>query len=230
MTSCRALVLGALALAPVELVATVARADSPLDTTATNETTPALFDQTAPTRRAGFLASVDLGGGVASISGYPNDVRKIGVDRYHTSSGALGGANETVWIGGALTDYFNFGLGLTFSELVASNDKIQNVAFLFRLEGFPLFWKGGAWRDLGAIFTAGTGGVTLAPKSDPSQPLVDGGATSMIGGGVFFEGIRFSRFAMGPFALANYFWSQSVERPAVFAGWRAVVYAGKIKK
>src|SRR5438067_434328 len=92
---------------------------------AANEAPAAPWENAPPTRRGGFMTSVDVGGGVAGVAGFPNDVHKIGLARYYTSTGVIPGAAGTLWIGGALTDYFNFGLGLTSSQLFASGDKIS---------------------------------------------------------------------------------------------------------
>src|SRR4051794_10450520 len=63
------------------------------------------------TRRGGFMVGVDLGFGVGSIVGYPNDVKKIGFASAYTVTGARPASLGEAWIGAALTDWINFGLG-----------------------------------------------------------------------------------------------------------------------
>lgn len=69
---------------------------------------------------------------------------------------------------------------------------------------------------------------TLAPKSDSSVKLVDGGAASRLGLGVFYEGLRFSRFSAVPFAAFAYVFSDSLRHGAGLVGFRTVLCASKV--
>jgi hypothetical protein len=218
--------------AAVLLVAGPALADSPL---APVPSGPAAPDGAAPapatppdtpaTRRSGFTVGLMAGFGVASIVGYPNDVTKIGYASYYTATGARPGGQAGLWIGGALTDWFTFGLGFTGGQLLATGgNKATSGAGLFHIETFPLFWLGGHLRDLGVMLDAGFG---VASVTDPTgNKLVDSSAASLIGAGVFYEGIRHWKIAQGPFLMGNYIWSDTVLRPGIFAGWRAALYTG----
>jgi hypothetical protein len=128
-----------------------------------------------------------------------------------------------LWIGGALTDYVNFGLGFTSSMLFATGDnKARLTGGIFRVEAFPLFPLGGPLRDLGVRFDAGLG---VGQVTDPSgAALVDSSSASIIGGGIFWEGLRAWKTAHGPMLIANYLWSDTARRPAIFLGWRSVLY------
>ena len=194
------------------------------------EAPPKPWEVAPATRRAGFITGVFAGFGIASVAGFPNDLKKIGRARYYTVTGVIPGGSGMLWIGGALTDYFNFGLGLQASQLISSGNTINNVAFTFHVEAFPLFPLGGAWRDAGVLLDAGTGSVIVHSKDDSTHALVDGGATSEIGGGVFYEGLQLGKFGLGPFLLGNYYWSDSARRPGVFAGLRGTLYAARPKK
>jgi len=175
------------------------------------------WETTRATRRGGFVAGVAIGGGIASIAGYPNDVKKIGLARHYTETGARPAGGGLVWIGGALTDWFTFGVGVTGGRLFTSDDTEAYAG--------PLFPLGGRWRDVGVMIDVGTGPLAVEPPKGDTK-LVDGPATSLVGGGVFWEGVRFWRFAGGPFLAGNYMWSDTARRPALLAGWRMVLYTG----
>jgi hypothetical protein len=177
------------------------------------------------TRRSGFVVGLAFGFGAASVVGYPNDVRKIGFAGSYTATGARPGALGQLWIGGALTDWFTFGLGFTGGSLFATGDnKVRTGGGLFHIEAFPLFSLGARLRDLGVMIDAGLGTATVTDAM--STKIVDSSSASLIGGGVFYEGIRLWKVAQGPFLMGNYMWSDTARRPAIFAGWRASLYTG----
>jgi hypothetical protein len=182
-----------------------------------------------PTRRNGFTIGLDAGPGIASIVGFPNDEKKLGYAHWYTVTGARPALVGEAWIGGAFTDWFIFSLGITASPIFAAQggNTAKSVAGMFHIEAFPLFPLGGRWRDLGIRFDAGTGAATVSNAQDVK--LVDSSAASLIGGGVFYEGVgRTRRFAQGPFLMGNYIWSDTARRPAIFIGWRASFSAGKV--
>src|SRR5262245_12382082 len=71
------------------------------------------FDPGKPTRRSDFAFGTSIGAAFGTASGYPNDAAKIGTDRYHASTGPGGGLTTTLWLGGALADWFVFGIGFS---------------------------------------------------------------------------------------------------------------------
>jgi hypothetical protein len=206
-----------------------ARADDAKPAAPGAETQPAAEAQPAaepppkPTRRGGFTFGVDAGVGVASIVGYPNDVSKLGYAKWYSTTGARPAGNLEAWVGGSIMDWFTVSLGFKGSALVATDpNKAWSLGGMFHIEAFPLFWLGGHLRDLGVRFDAGLGTAALA---DPSgNKLVDGSSASIIGGGLFYEGIRAWKTAHGPFLMGDYVWSDTVRRPAIFLGWRSVLY------
>jgi hypothetical protein len=177
----------------------------------------------APTRRGGFTVGVGTGLGLASIVGYPNDVKKIGYVGYYTATGAKPATVVEGWIGGAFHDLFAFELGVTNTVLLGTGDyTARSLGVLFRVEAFPLFTLGGHLRDLGVRLDAGVGTGSV---SDPlGNKVVDGSFASIVGGGVFYEGFRARKLAHGPFVMGNYLWSDTALRPAIFVGWRSVLY------
>lgn len=183
----------------------------------------------APTRRSGFTLGVDVGVGVASVVGYPNDLNKIGYAQWYTATGARPAGLVEAWLGAALADWFTVTLGMKVSRLYATGDvTAQSLGGMFHVEAFPLFPLAGGLRDLGVRFDAGLGTATVTDTS--GNKLVDGSAASIIGGGVFWEGLRAWKTAHGPFLMGDYVWSETVRRPAIFLGWRSVLYTGPSSK
>jgi hypothetical protein len=188
-------------------------------------TPPASDPPPKATRRRGFTFGIDLGVGVASIVGYPNDLTKIGYAQYYSATGARPAGTLEAWAGVAIMDWFTVALGFKGSRLFdVDGDKAQSLGGMFHIEAFPLFPLGGHLRDLGVRFDAGLGtaGVTDAN----GNAIVQGGSTSTIGGGLFYEGIRAWKTAHGPFLMGDYVWSDTARRPAIFIGWRSAFYSG----
>lgn len=183
--------------------------------------------ESAPaTHRSGFVVGLALGSGIAAISGFPNDSRKIGLQRYYTETGATVSGMGSLWFGGALSDWFTFGIGFSGGNLpLLSEQKATAGGLIFHIEAYPLFPLGGRWRDLGVMLDAGTGTAAVTPK-DSETKLVDSGSASLIGAGPFYEGFKTWKIKSGPFIEGSYIWSDSVRRPAVFFGWRASFYTG----
>ena len=227
--------------APRRVVASLAKADAapaskPDAAVATAPIAPAAGDKERPawdtaeaTHRSGFVVGLSLGSGVAAISGFPNDARKIGRERYYTETGASVGSTFSLWLGGALSDWFTFGIGFTGGSMPTLSElKTSTGGLIFHIEAYPLFPLGARFRDVGIMFDAGTGAATVTPK-DSETKLIDSGSASQIGGGAFYEGIKLWKIKSGPFLEGTYVWSESVRRPALFVGWRASFYTG-VKK
>lgn len=193
---------------------------------AAGEPAPAEPDawQSAPvTRRGGFLLGAALGFGAASVVGFPNDVTKIGYAPYYHATGVCPALTPEVWLGGALTDWLNFGIGFTGSWLFgASAGTARSLAGMFHIEVFPLFYVNDELRDVGVILDFGGGTASL--DDDKGEALVDGSAASLVGAGLLWEPLRLPRMRGGPFVMGNYVWSETARRPAFFAGWRMSLY------
>src|SRR5689334_10815470 len=89
-------------------------------------------------RRSGFAAGVDLGFGLASLSGYPNEISKIDDPDFKSSTGATLGSTWSLWAGGALRDWFTFGLGLMSMGGASKDIKAGGTAFILHIEAYPL--------------------------------------------------------------------------------------------
>src|SRR6185436_9082840 len=62
-------------------------------------------------RRSDVVIGFSPGLVVTSASGYPNKIDKLNVPAYEATSGVAFGPGFELWLGGALTDWFSFGLG-----------------------------------------------------------------------------------------------------------------------
>lgn len=186
---------------------------------------PSAWEKAPATRRSGFAMGVALGFGVGSVVGFPADVKKVGYAPYYTVTGVRPAPIAEAWVGGALADWINVGIGLTGTVFLATGDNTaKSLAGVFHIEAFPLFYVSDALRDLGVMFDAGAGRALITSPADKN--LVDSSAASLVGGGVFYEPLKLWRIRGGPFLMGNYMWSGTARRPAIFAGWRMSLYSG----
>lgn len=182
------------------------------------------WENQKPQRRGGFTAGFAGGVSLGMASGYPLDVKKIGRQSYYTQSDIGVGGTGILWVGGALTDWLTFGLGASGEIFSLGDGTATGVGFVFHIDTFPLLTLGGRWRDVGVMLDAGASMFTLTPSSDDKQILIDGGAASHLGGGVFFESMRFWKVGTGPYLHGSYMWSDSVRHGMVTLGWRVSLY------
>ena len=190
-SSCAAAALVAL------LQASAARADDILPPPAAVDPVAATAAPPTPVRRGGLSVGVMVGAGVGSIVGYPNNVTQIGYQSWYTATGARPATLAHAWIGAAVTDWISLGLGVSYDRLFGTaGDTATSYGGVFRIEAFPLFSLGDQLRDLGVLFEAGP---YLARVKDPSgTAVVDSALASLVGGGVFYEGIHAWKTAQGP--------------------------------
>lgn len=202
----------------------VAPSTEPVDAPAAADTSNAW--ETAPaTRRYGFTAGILAGAMFGTAHGYPNAYGKIDNPDFYASATGVG-SGAILWIGGALTDWFTFGLGGGGGSYGGSN-RSAGGAFLFHLEAFPLFARGGAWRDLGVSADFGTGGGTITNRSSGAE-LSTAGSFSIASVGLFWESWRFAsgHLVAGPAATFTYEGSESQVRTFGMAGIRGAFYGG----
>jgi hypothetical protein len=129
----------------------------------------------------------------------------------------------------ALKDWLSVGLGGSLDGLVVGDYLGWGYGGMFRVEGFPLFSLGGIARDIGITFDAGAFAFTVAPSEGDALNVIDGGAASYLGGGVFYEGFRIWRVAMGPGIYAGYMWSDTVRHGSVTLDVRVTLYTGGVE-
>jgi len=173
-------------------------------------------------RRSGFVGSAGLGLGVASVTGYPLALSKQNNPLYESSTGAAFGSSFSFWLGGALRDWFTFGLGLASFGASSGEMKARGGAFILHIEGFPLWSLGGHLRDISAYTELGAGGMSL--EGGPEK--AEGGLLSTLGFGLSYEAFRWGNFALGPTLASNYLYSDSMTAFGVFGGIRSSFYGG----
>jgi hypothetical protein len=175
------------------------------------------------TRRSGFVAGISLGLALGNADGYPNKLAQLNDVNYERNTKlALGGSNR-LWIGGALTDWFVFGFGLTSLSLKHENAKAAGSAFIFHVEGYPLFYQGGPFRDWSLFGDFGAGGMKI---TGGTRAEADGGLMSVIGLGSAYEPVRFWRFTFGPAVEYMHMWSQTMSAHSVEVDARLTFVGG----
>ncbi|HET9954898.1 MAG TPA: hypothetical protein VFQ61_10360 [Polyangiaceae bacterium] len=178
--------------------------------------------ETKAERRSGFTASVGLGFGLGSAVGYPNEISKFDDPAYESNTGAALGMQTSIWAGGALRDWFNFGLGLNSLSATKGALKARGSSFIAHIEAFPLWSLGGKARDLSFFTEIGAGSMNI--EGGPEK--AEGGLMSTLTLGSSFELLRLGSFALGPTVAGTYMYSQSLEAYGVMAGIRASFYGG----
>ena len=175
------------------------------------------------TRRGGFVLGLSLGFRYTTISAIPVEVEKRGtlgadVSAFTFTPGAI-------FLGGAITDWFAFEIGMAPNSVEKGNAKISGGDFLLRVETWPMFWKGGIWRDIGVGGEFGTGGASITKKGT-SDKLADSGSLSTIAFNVFYDGLKFWRINSGPMIGFDYRTSATYDQYSVFIGFRSAFYGG----
>ena len=173
-------------------------------------------------RRAHFMAGLSVGLHVGNASGFPNESEKIDNPLYETDTGTALGPGGAAWLGVAMADWLSVGLGAASVQLGSEQVKAQTTAFLCRVETYPLYFAGGAWRDLGVGGNFGLGLLTL---TEDGEEKADAGAASLIGGSLFFEAFRSAGLALGPVVEVSHMWSFSANQTAGLFGARLAFYS-----
>lgn len=182
------------------------------------------WQKTPATRRGGFTGGFTIGGALGTGAGYPNDVKKIGREAFYTETGVAAGGIGMVWAGAALTDWFNFSLGLGMATLLTDTTERTAVTLAFRVEAFPLFTLGDRWRDLGVMIETGTGTDSIVSNDDQEVILAEGSAPSRLAIGAFFEAFRPWKLAIGPYVSYGYSFGETIRAGEVALGLRTVIY------
>ena len=173
-------------------------------------------------RRSGFVASANLGFGMGAANGYPNEISKIDDPDFESSTGSGFASMNSLWIGGALRDWFTFGLGIAGLGMKAGDLEATASGFIFHVEAFPLYSLGGKLRDLALYADFGAGGIVI----EGGPETVDGNFVSFLGAGASFELFRWGHFALGPTLGGIYAYSDPARAGGVFAGIRGSFYGG----
>ena len=172
-------------------------------------------------RRSDFTLGLSVAPLFAGAYGYPNKAGKVGNDRYVADPGLGFGSIESVWLGGALRDWFTFGVGVTSLSYAKGGTTTSATGMIFRVETFPLWAYGGAWRDAGAYASFGIGGAKLEKDG---HSVADGGAVSIVAFGAFWEPVRFGIFSFGPTTEYTLISSRTATLYGASLGARLVLY------
>lgn len=177
-------------------------------------------------RRDGFMAALGYNVGYGSIGGYPNKLGQLDNPGYYSEVTGLASSLNLV-LGGALRDWLTVGLliragGIASEELVVGGSS----AIGMHIEGFPLWSRGGAWRDIAltAEFGLGLGSLVDIEDEDDPQILAEGGAMSHYAIGAAYEVWQFWLFSAGPAVQYTYQTSPSLSAHLVTAGMKLTFY------
>ncbi|HEX2881619.1 MAG TPA: hypothetical protein VHO25_18950 [Polyangiaceae bacterium] len=175
-----------------------------------------------PERRADFAVGLSMTVGANAASGFPNEADKIDNPQYEQSTGANLGTDGSLWLGGALRDWFVIGFGLSKVSGQSGDKQLTSTSFITHLELYPLFSQGGAFRDLAVFGDFGAGGARIVSND---QNIANGGMVSTLGGGIVFEALRWGGFAAGPSVQYLHQYSPSLQSHFAGAGFRVAFYA-----
>jgi hypothetical protein len=173
-------------------------------------------------RRGGFTLGLDYGLGIGSYVGYPNEVEKIDNPEFRSSTGLTPAGGYSIWLGGALRDWFTVGVGLFTAGGGSGEVRGGAGGFGMRIEAFPLFPLGAAWRDLGLIAELGAGSGAL--QDEDGEETANGGNMSVIGLGAFFEPWQLWQMSHGPMLIVKTQSSDTMSATSLLAGWRVAFY------
>lgn len=174
-------------------------------------------------RRSDVTIGAELGPIGAAAAGYPNEIGKLDNPEYRASTGFGLGQRASLWLGGALRDWFTFGIGIDAVKFQHNGYISQSSGFIFRVEAYPAFAEGGVWRDLGLAADFGLAAMKLTKDGTDSA---DGGSMSLVGLGAFWETWRPGSFAIGPSLEYQYLFSPSMQAHSVLLGFRFAFYGG----
>ena len=177
-----------------------------------------------PKRRSDFVAGLTGGAFLGVSSGYPNDVRKIDDSAYRASTDFAVGNGGLLWFGGTLRDWFSFGIGTGGGGMTGSGVDASLFWFGVHVEAFPFFYQGSFGENFGLTTDLGIGGSTIQKGKDV---LADGGATSFVSAGAFWEPINlWHHVSMGPSLAYAHQFALPISTHWVLIAWRTTFYGG----
>jgi hypothetical protein len=174
-------------------------------------------------RRGGFAFGLSLGVGFGAANGYPADSRKIGFERYYTETGIGLDTAGSIWLGGALTDWLNFGAGMGNTNLLAEGTESPAPTVFFHLDVFPLYEVDESLRDLGMMLEAGLG-FAQTRDTATDEELIQAPGASYVAAGAFWEGLELWKLRSGPYLAGQMMFSDTLRRPSLLAGFRSTFY------
>jgi hypothetical protein len=176
------------------------------------------------TRRSDFTFGAAMGLSIGDATGFPNDVAQIDNPAYESSTGATMGGGMSLWVGGALRDWMIFAIGFQGGNLKSPSLESSGGALFFRIESYPLFWKGGVWENVALTTDFGLGGTKILKGKEVTA---DGGSMSFIGVGVAYEAFQWGdHVSAGPTLQYQAMFSESMTTNTAFLGFRMAFYGG----
>lgn len=190
------------------------------------------YDPGPTERRGGFAVGATSGLSLLHFAGYPNRAADIGDPEKLEDSGPVLGNGFNLWIGGALRDWLTIGLGIAGSSALTGNYQATAVGFVLHLEGYPFYALGNSFRDWGFAVDGGPGVAVMFAADDKelANPLAEGGASSFLALGTFYEPFRFWHFSTGPSLTFSQTYSQTLTATQGMLGWRFVFYGDQPKQ
>jgi hypothetical protein len=187
---------------------------------------PAINERTL---RSGLVVSLAVGLGVSTASGYPNNSNQIGDESYYSASNVMGGSGGALFVGGALSDYLNFGFFLLSESFRSSSWDSKMSGGGLRVEAFPLVYLVPTLKNAGVFADFGIGATTLDVRT-PGYPEAHGVQSIMAIGGMY-EFTIFHLFSghgvFGPTIEYDTVFSQSMTSGAGVLGARLAFYGSK---
>lgn len=179
-------------------------------------------------RRSDFTIGLGLGLAMGEGHGVMNEVEQLNDDSYEKSTGFAAGNDLTLWLGGAIRDWFVVSLGLSAGSLAGNDIIVGRQSFMLRLDTYPAYSLGGAFRDLGLTLDGGLGVLVGLDANDTSEVVFEGGSVSSMGVGVFWEGVRFAKghFGSGPFLHYQLLRGLPSTAHTVSLGYQMAYYSG----
>lgn len=174
-------------------------------------------------RRSGFTFGLESGLQLGNVHGYPKDAVKLNDPRYEADTDLALGPLGRLWLGGAIRDWFAFGVGLERIQARGNGLVAGGGAAILRPEIYPLWSLGGPFRDLGVHADFGIAWMKI--KSGDAT-VADGGTLARVGFGVFHESVRWKHLGIGPTLGVSHLFSETLKATLVEVGVRIAVTTG----
>lgn len=178
----------------------------------TNDDNQVSYERPPVVRRGGFAMGATVGPGLSDFSGYPNTVEALSDPEREASTGATLGNGFSAWVGGTPRDFVTLGLGVAGVSSLVGDVRGSALGFVLHAEVYPLFALGGPLQDLGLSLDGGPGFASMRAEGAAADDdaLAEGGATSFLSLGAFYEALPFWHMSLGPAFQMTHAFSQTI--------------------
>jgi hypothetical protein len=173
-------------------------------------------------RRGGFVLGASLNYGTGFAAGYPNKIQEIGDPDFRTELNTPFYAGLSLFLGGAIRDWLTVALTMASGGAQQDDSRLGGFMLGLRIESFPAYSLGGAWRDVGLVTQFGVGSNAVLDQED--KVIADGGSMRSLGVGAFFQPLRWWHMGFGPGVMYLHQSSDSMHINMFSLGLRAVFY------